>query len=158
MPTILISTKRQLEMPGMPDGPFARKARGRYGRPAGLSRVRADSLPEYTRYRDDGCDIHATCLTCPLPRCRYEEPGGLRAILNDRRDRQIVALRLRGVPVDDLAGRFHISRRTVFRVLAGRPVWESKNGVARRRAPRTPDTVVRMDDRRPEERREAHCA
>ncbi len=81
------------------------------------ARVRADALPEHTRYRDDGCDIHPHCLTCPLPRCRYDAPGGLRALLNARRDRQIVAMRLQGVPVDDLAWRFGVSRRTVFRVL-----------------------------------------
>ena len=80
-------------------------------------RLRQDTLPENTRYRDDGCDISESCLTCPLPRCRYEEPGGLRALLNETRDRQIIQLRLKGVPVEELAGRFGISRRTVFRVI-----------------------------------------
>lgn len=80
-------------------------------------KVRSDALPEYTRYRDDGCDIHPICLTCPLPRCRYEEPGGLRAILNEYRDRQIASLRKKGASVDELAGQFGISRRTIFRVL-----------------------------------------
>lgn len=82
-----------------------------------VSKVRADALPEHTRYRDDGCDIHPHCLTCPLPRCRYDEPGGLRALLNAYRDRQIVELRQRGVAVDELAQRFGLSRRTIFRVL-----------------------------------------
>ncbi len=85
-------------------------------------RVRADALPEHTRYRDDGCDIHPHCLTCPLARCRYDEPGGLRSLLNAGRDREIAELRLRGVPVDDLAGRFGISRRTVFRILSTKEV------------------------------------
>lgn len=80
-------------------------------------RARADALPEYTHYRDDGCDIHPHCLSCPLPRCRYEEPGGLRALLNQRRDGEIVELRRRGVPVAVLADRFGVSRRTVFRIL-----------------------------------------
>ncbi len=80
-------------------------------------KVRADALPEYSRYRDDGCDVHPICLTCPLPRCRYEEPGGLRAILNEYRDRQITWLRKKGASVDELAGQFGISRRTIFRVL-----------------------------------------
>ncbi len=88
-------------------------------------KVRADALPEYTRYRDDGCDIHPHCLTCPLPRCRYDEPGGLRGLLNAYRDRQIVELRRRGVPVDELAQRFGLSRRSIFRVLE-RP--ENGNG------------------------------
>ena len=54
--------------------------------PASLpkSRGRHDSLPEYARYRDDGCDISESCLTCPLPRCRYEEPGAC-ALCSTRR-------------------------------------------------------------------------
>jgi hypothetical protein len=76
-----------------------------------------DTLPEYTRYRDDGCDISDHCLDCPLPRCRYEEPGGLRALLNESRDREIIQLRLKGVAVEELADRFGISRRTIFRVI-----------------------------------------
>ena len=109
MSTVATTAERQMEMPITAALRPAMQRR--------LGRVRADSLPEYTRYRDDGCNIHPTCLTCPLPRCRYEEPGGLRAILNAQRDRQIMRLRVRGVPVGDLADRFGVSRRTVFRVL-----------------------------------------
>ena len=81
-------------------------------------RVRADARPEFTRYRDEGCDFHPSCLTCPLPRCRYDEPGGVRALLNSGRDREILHLRRRqGLPVDTLARRYGVSRRTVFRIL-----------------------------------------
>ena len=80
-------------------------------------RVRGDSLPEVTRYRDDGCDIHPQCLTCPLPRCRYEDPGGLKGLLNGMRDREIVRLKARGMAIEDIADEFGVSRRTVFRVL-----------------------------------------
>jgi len=85
-------------------------------------RVRADALPEFTRYRDEGCDFHPSCLTCPLPRCRYDEPGGVRALLNLGRDREILHLRRRqGLAVDTLAQRYGISRRTVFRILQRKP-------------------------------------
>jgi hypothetical protein len=86
-------------------------------------RVRADALPEFTRYRDEGCDFHPSCLTCPLPRCRYDEPGGVRALLNLGRDREIFHLRRRqGLAVETLARRYGVSRRTVFRILQrGRP-------------------------------------
>ncbi len=87
-------------------------------RPAARRRTR-DPLPENTRYRDDGCSISKSCFTCPLPRCRYEEPGGLRAVLNELRDREILALKQDGMPVEELADRFQVSRRTVFRVLEG---------------------------------------
>lgn len=82
-------------------------------------RMRFDSLPEYTRYRDDGCSISASCFDCPLPRCRYEEPGGLRAVINETRDREMTQLRLAGMSVEELAGHFGVSRRTVFRVIGG---------------------------------------
>jgi hypothetical protein len=87
------------------------------------SRVRQDALPEFTHYRDEGCDLYPSCLTCPLPRCRYDKPGGARAIFNLRRDREIRHLRRRQkLPVDTLARRYGVSRRTVFRILRrGRP-------------------------------------
>ena len=93
-----------------------------------VAKVRADALPEYTRYRDDGCDIHPHCLTCPLPRCRFDEPGGLRALINAYRDRQIAELRQRGVPVEELAQRFGLSRRTIFRVLERPPNGNGHDG------------------------------
>jgi helix-turn-helix resolvase-like protein len=83
-------------------------------------RVRGDSLPEMMRYRDDGCEINPHCLTCPLPRCRYEEPGGLKGLLNGMRDREIVALRERGMAIEDIADTFEVSKRTVFRILTER--------------------------------------
>lgn len=33
-------------------------------------------------YTDRGCSYHPTCTTCPLPRCRHDEPGGLQALLD----------------------------------------------------------------------------
>jgi hypothetical protein len=80
---------------------------------------RRDALPEHTHYADTGCDLHPSCLTCPLVRCRYDEPGGARKLVSDERDQRIVRLqREEQLPVDTIARRFGISRRTVFRVLA----------------------------------------
>ena len=99
---------------------------GSYGPATTLRRVRRDALPEEILYRDDGCDIHPQCLSCPLPRCRYDEPGGVRAMLNGYRDRQILALRADGAAVDQIAERYSLSRRTVFRILSG--AGEGENG------------------------------
>ena len=118
---------------------------------AGKGRVRADALPEFTRYRDDGCDVHHSCLSCPLPRCRYEEPGGLRALLNETRDQQILELRAEGVPVGELADRFGVSRRTVFRVLGA-------NARLTDGQDRQPIPIRTHQPANEEERREAHCA
>jgi AraC-like DNA-binding protein len=84
-----------------------------------LRRVRGDALPENLDYLDRGCDIWRRCLTCPLPRCRYDEPGGARRILNEARDRRIVDLKEeKALPVGELARRYGLSRRTVFRILS----------------------------------------
>ena len=81
-------------------------------------RVRRDALPENVQYRDDGCDIHPHCLTCPLPRCRYDESGGIRALLNAPRDAEILALRDEGLLIRQLAARFGLKKRQVYRIQA----------------------------------------
>jgi hypothetical protein len=85
--------------------------------------VRSDALPEHIEYRDDGCDLFPSCLSCPLARCRYDVPGGVRALLNQERDHQIRVMRDdAGLTVDEIADRFQVSRRTVFRALShGQP-------------------------------------
>ncbi|MQA00310.1 MAG: helix-turn-helix domain-containing protein [Dehalococcoidia bacterium] len=83
---------------------------------------RADALPEYQEYRDEGCDLFPSCLACPLVRCRYDVPGGVRALLNDDRNRRMrLARHEDGLSVDDIARTFRVSRRTVFRVLSPAP-------------------------------------
>ena len=38
--------------------------------------VELDLPPEYTRYRDEGCELADSCLNCPFTRCIYDEAGG----------------------------------------------------------------------------------
>src|SRR5207247_5789653 len=95
----------------LPIAVLLRRSRERRKR---FPRVRGDSLPERTGYRDDGCEIHPQCLTCPLPRCRYDEPGGLTGLLNGLRDRESVALKSRGMAVEERADTLGGQRRTVL--------------------------------------------
>lgn len=77
-----------------------------------------DGLPEFTNYRDSGCEVHSSCLTCPLSQCRYDEPGWLQREGRDQRDSQILQARLENqLPVPELANRFNVSTRTVHRIL-----------------------------------------
>ena len=81
--------------------------------------TRSDALPEHIDYRDDGCDLFPSCLSCPLTRCRYDVPGGVRSLLNQERDHQIRVMREdSGLSVDEIADLFEVSRRTVFRALS----------------------------------------
>ncbi len=94
-----------------------------------------DPLPEYLEWRDDGCEVAPHCLTCPLPRCRYDDPGGLRGLLNETRDAEVVRARALGRPVDEIAARFGISRRSVFRILRRRRQTTSGERPASRHRP-----------------------
>lgn len=83
------------------------------------ARKAIDLLPEQTGYRDDGCYIHPKCLTCPLPRCIYDESDGGRAMLKEMRDQELLKVyRKEGLDVAKLAERFGISRRSVYRIIS----------------------------------------
>ena len=73
---------------------------------------------EYCHYRDEGCELADSCLSCPLPRCVYDEPGGRQHWLKSLRDREIVRLaNSEGKGIKELALMFGISQRTVQRAL-----------------------------------------
>lgn len=88
---------------------------------------RKDALPDGLQARLPcghvalcGCKgVASCCFSCPLPRCRYDgDHRGITTILNESRNKEIVRLRRSGETVDSIASRFHITRRTVFRLCA----------------------------------------
>jgi len=86
-------------------------------RPTKVDRLE-DLLPEHMNYRDDGCEVSATCLSCPLPVCRYDVRGGLAALQRRPRDAELLELHRRGAGIDRLCRQFGLSRRSVFRIIA----------------------------------------
>ena len=76
-----------------------------------------DPLPEYVRYRDEGCGLSNSCLNCPFPRCIYEFPGGMQRYQSDRRAREIVFQYGRGITPKQIARQLGESLRTVQRVI-----------------------------------------
>ena len=80
--------------------------------------LRLDILPESYGYRDNGCAVSRSCLRCPLPQCKYDDPNLKRREARDRRDVEILALRRRKrLTVKEVARRFGVSERTVFRAV-----------------------------------------
>ena len=77
-------------------------------------------------YRDTGCEVSPSCLRCPLPVCKYDLPKHQRpeAVLEERsrkhgRRAQEIAEGYRGgESVEELAARFGVSVRTVYRALS----------------------------------------
>ena len=78
---------------------------------------RPDWRPEYCRYRDEGCELHSACLSCPLARCIYEKPRGKQQRLLRMRGRKIAKLFIKGKRIRELAKMFRVSERTVQRAL-----------------------------------------
>ena len=84
----------------------------------GPQRPNRDRRPEYVQYRDDGCDLAPKCLSCPLPKCQYDDAGWLDRKARKRRDREILeAWRKERPKKKALAARFGLNRRTVHRIL-----------------------------------------
>jgi len=82
------------------------------------SEVELDLPPEYCHYRDEGCEFAASCLTCPFPKCIYDEPGGKQRWLKRLRAREMARLfTTRGRGAKELALMFGVSQRTVQRAL-----------------------------------------
>ena len=79
--------------------------------------LRLDLLPEHYPYKDDGCEVSPSCLRCPLPKCKYDEPGWWQRFQREERDRDVLRAWREGLTVHQLAQKFGISPRTVFRIL-----------------------------------------
>ncbi len=78
----------------------------------------SDLLPEFYPYRDIGCEMSPSCLDCPLPQCKYDNPGSMQREKRSERDRQIVyAFRQDSMTAPKVAARFDLSQRTIFRIL-----------------------------------------
>ena len=76
-----------------------------------------DLLPEDVDWRDGGCDIFSSCLNCPLSRCIEEEPRGRQRLRALARAERMAELALSGRKVEEIAGVFGVSKRTVQRAL-----------------------------------------
>ena len=77
-----------------------------------------DVIPERFSYRDEGCDLFESCLRCPLPQCKYDDPGWLRREQRKARDSRVMeALWRDRISVSEAAVRFALSQRTIFRIL-----------------------------------------
>ena len=80
--------------------------------------VRSSVLPEEWDYPDRGCELWPSCLECPYPHCRYDQPGGINSSVREARNSEIQRLRCKGgMTIAELATRFGVSKRTIHRIL-----------------------------------------
>ena len=84
-----------------------------------------DRLPEQMYYADNGCEVAMSCLNCPLPQCKFDNPGWYRSYRRQVRDEEILwSFHYEGLTAFELASRFGLSPRTIQRAL-NRAVKES---------------------------------
>ena len=84
----------------------------------GIANAIIDVIPERFPYRDDGCEVSPSCLRCPLPQCKYDDPGWIQRHRRMERDREVsTAVLGEGISVSEAASRFALSQRTIFRIL-----------------------------------------
>ena len=81
-------------------------------------KIREDALPEHLAYNDGGCELAPACLRCPLEVCRHDQRGGARRLRQTARDETLLRFYEEGLSIDALAGRYRLTRRSVFRILA----------------------------------------
>lgn len=80
--------------------------------------VSLDTYPEYYAYRDNGCEVSSSCLKCPLPQCKYDDPAWYQREIRSRRDQEVLRTQqAESLTVPQLATRFELSQRTIFRIL-----------------------------------------
>jgi len=80
---------------------------------------RKDELPEHVDYRDTGCHVHPSCLSCPLERCLFDDPRAFYRRRSESRVLAMIVLVSQGLTPTEVARNLGVSRRTVFRWLAG---------------------------------------
>lgn len=83
--------------------------------------MRVDTLPERYPYFDNGCEVAPKCLQCPLAQCKYDNLGWQVRDVRRRRDEAVrVAYAMRKCTTAEIAAQFHISKRTMYRIIAVR--------------------------------------
>lgn len=78
----------------------------------------------YRRYdvaADLGCSLYPSCLTCPRPLCRYDDPMSSRHEHRVTNMEEAHRLRLQGIGATEIANRMGVGRRTVYRWICDYP-------------------------------------
>ena len=77
-----------------------------------------DSVPEMYHYEDTGCEVSPSCLNCPLPQCKYDDPVWFQRYRRMGRDMKVWrTIHSESLTAEEAAQRFSVTVRTVFRIM-----------------------------------------
>jgi len=83
-----------------------------------FTRTTVDAVPEFFHYEDTGCEVSLSCLNCPLPQCKYDDPAWFQRYRRFGKDLKVItAMQLENLTVDQAAERFSVTVRTIFRIM-----------------------------------------
>ena len=75
--------------------------------------------PIMTQMMDDGCDVSRSCLKCPLPQCKYDDPAGYQAFKRKQKYQEwFKIVKEEGLSNQQAADLFGVTPRTMFRIKA----------------------------------------
>ncbi len=68
---------------------------------------------------EDGCEVTESCLECPLPQCKFDDPAGYRAIKQKQKDQErCKIINEEGLSIEQAADRFGVTPQTMYRIQA----------------------------------------
>ena len=77
-----------------------------------------DDASEFYHYDDNGCEVSESCLDCPLPLCKYDNPVWYQRNRRLARDFRVLhIMQDNSLSVQQTAERFSVTARTVFRIM-----------------------------------------
>ena len=83
-----------------------------------IAKTTTDTVPEFFHYEDTGCEVSPSCLTCPLPQCKYDDPVWFQKYRRMSRDLKVWnTMQGEGLTADQAAERFSVTVRTIFRIM-----------------------------------------
>jgi hypothetical protein len=85
------------------------------------TKTMTNTFPEVYYYTDNGCEVSKSCLSCPIPQCKYDDPIWFQQYQRHGRDLKLLTvMHLEGLTVEKTAERFSVTVRTVFRIMRRR--------------------------------------
>jgi hypothetical protein len=70
------------------------------------------------KFEDAGCEVSDSCLNCPLPRCKYDDPVWYQKHRRLAKDLKVLTvMRTEKLSVEEAAERFSVTVRTIFRIM-----------------------------------------
>ncbi len=72
---------------------------------------------EGTSRRDVGCEVSPSCLTCPLPECKYDNPVAFQTLrlAEDPKRQKVLSLLRQGLSAPEVSQKTGLNQKTIHK-------------------------------------------